>query len=163
MYSLYLYSDWHMKRNGSQYGFWTGKSYLHGSEYFPVCSTSDNKLQKKWYKSLKRAITSGGKAFDKYGYVTGFDVEDEEGNIVYRSYKDSDVIDKSDTNNYTPIEVESIPIAISNVTVNEKIQMLIDKYQQRLDNLEVLTSFTFEDGKREVLESVIADLRDIKE
>lgn len=56
-----------------------------------------------------------------------------------------------------------LPIIKTENTVNKKIEMLIDKYQSRLDDLEVLTEFTFEDGKREVLKSVIADLQSIME
>ena len=61
MYALYFYSDYHMKRTTSQYGYWTGKSYKHDELLFPVSSTALNGLDKKWYKSLKRAIIGGKK------------------------------------------------------------------------------------------------------
>lgn len=163
MYSIYFYNDWYMKRIGSQYGYWTGKSYTYGTELFPVCATSDNKLPIKWYKSLKRAITGAEKAMDKFGYVTGYDIEDDAGDIAYRSYNSTDVIDNSGENSYTPKEIVEVPIIKADYTISEKVEMMISKYQSQLDSLEVLTEFTFEDGKREVLESVIADLHSIME
>ena len=72
-------------------------------------------------------------------------------------------MDKSNRNSHTSKEVYDIPVIETEHTVNKKIEMLIDKYQSRLDDLEVLTEFTFEDGKREVLKSVIADLQSIME
>lgn len=84
MYSIYLYSDGSFTRNSSQYGYWAGKSYDHTDCIYPVCENTI--YQRKQYKSLKRAITSGNIAINKYGYVCGFDVEDEQGNVVYKSY-----------------------------------------------------------------------------
>lgn len=84
VYSIYLYSDGSFTRNSSQYGYWVGKSYDHTDCTYPVCENTI--YQRKQYKSLKRAITSGNIAIDKYGYVYGFDVEDEQGNVVYKSY-----------------------------------------------------------------------------
>ena len=81
MYYIYLYSDSRYSKTSSVYGYWTGKSYTVQGEEYPVCEHSE--YERKEYKSLKRAISSGEAATKKYGYVCGFDVEDENGNVVY--------------------------------------------------------------------------------
>lgn len=86
MYSIYFYNDWTNRRTSSQYGFWTGKSYIYQGELFPVSATFGCVALRKWYKSLKRAIDGAEKALEKYGYVTAYDIEDENGNIVYKSH-----------------------------------------------------------------------------
>lgn len=85
MYSIYLYSNNSFSRSNSQYGYWAGKSYTHLDGTYPVCENTT--YPRKEYQSLKRAITGGNIAIDKYGYVCGFDVEDNNGNVVYKSYE----------------------------------------------------------------------------
>ena len=89
MYYMYLYSDDSYQRSAAQYGYWSGKSYVFQGADFPVCDTNYNYLEKKRYKNLKNAIKGGNIAQEKYGYVTGFDIEDDSGNIVYESRNDS--------------------------------------------------------------------------
>lgn len=85
MYYIYLYSNNEHKRSSNQYGYWTRKSYIvQGGEY-PACEDPTSKYKRKEYKNLKRAISSGETAMKKYGYVRGFDVEDEKENVVYES------------------------------------------------------------------------------
>lgn len=98
MYYIYLYSDDDYKRSSGQYGYWSGKSYIFQGMDFPVCDTDYNYPKKKCYKSLKRAIKSGQIACDKYGYCTGFDVEDDNRNVVYKTYKDSSDIEYKASN-----------------------------------------------------------------
>lgn len=86
MYYVYLYSDKFFKRNLMQYGYWTGKHYMHQGDMFPVCSKNKNE-QTKAYTSIKRANNGGLSAFDKFEYVTGFDIEDEKGNVMFKSYE----------------------------------------------------------------------------
>lgn len=88
MYCIYLYSENDYKRNSCQYGYWSGKSYTVQGEEYPVVDDGISEYNKrKMYKSLKRAILGGKIAYNKYCYVTGFDVDDEMGNVVYKSYK----------------------------------------------------------------------------
>lgn len=88
MYFLYLYSDKDFRKPDSTYGYWTGKSYVVQDHEYPIIynKISSEKYQKKKYKYLKRAISGGQNAMDKYMHVCGFDVEDEDENVVYRSY-----------------------------------------------------------------------------
>ena len=95
MYYIYLYSDNKYSKHVNQYGYWTGKSYTVQGEEYPVCENDEYK--RKEYKSLKRAISSGEAAKNKYGYVCGFDVEDENENIVYELHGSSSK--KSEKNN----------------------------------------------------------------
>ena len=85
MYYIYLYNDKHYKRTGMQYGYWSGKQYMHDQELFPVCSHTKGG---KAYSSIKRANNGGWSAVEKFAYVTGFDIEDEKGNVVYQSHND---------------------------------------------------------------------------
>lgn len=84
MYYIYLYSENDFKRSGNNYGYWTGKTYIIQGEEYPII---ENEYKRKEYKSLKRAIKGGEIAYSKYGYVCGFDIEDKNENIVYRSYE----------------------------------------------------------------------------
>lgn len=96
MYSIYLYGDRKYRRPDTFYGYWTGKTYIHDEDLFPVHQDNFDILKIKIYKSLKRAIIGGENAIEKYTYVCGFDVEDENGNIVYKSYKNN-TFDWNDT------------------------------------------------------------------
>ncbi len=87
MYNIYLYSDIDFRRGGNNYGYWTGKSYIVQGQEYPIVETKTNQCKRKEYKSLKRAISGGEIAYEKYAYVCGFDIEDENENVVYQSYK----------------------------------------------------------------------------
>ena len=100
MYYIYLYSDHRyskfIKEFGyNEYGYWTGKSYTVQGERYPVCE--NNEYKRKGYKSLKRAISSGEGAIEKYGYVDEFDIKDEGGNVIYKSYEISSEKSKMDS------------------------------------------------------------------
>lgn len=86
MYYIFFYNDNYFKRTVQQYGYYSGRYYTHHGEYFPVCSHQKNEKNKS-YTSIKRAKNGGFSAIDKFGYVTGFDIEDINGNVLYRSYK----------------------------------------------------------------------------
>lgn len=95
IYYIYLYNDRCNERSNSQYGYWSGKSYtFHGNNY-PVCENEISKYKRKGYKSLKRAICGGKIAQTRYSLTLGFDVEDENGNIVYKSYESMLETDKT--------------------------------------------------------------------
>jgi hypothetical protein len=85
MYSIYLYSDDSYRRGIKQYGYWAGRTYYKNECTFPVVESDIN--ARKTYKSLTRAINGGEIIEDKCGYVIGFDIEDDKGNVVYKSYK----------------------------------------------------------------------------
>lgn len=87
MFYIYLYSNGKYNTHTNQYGYWAGKSYIVQGEEYPLCENSEYK--RKEYKSLKRAISGGKSAKNKYGYVCGFDVEDENGNVVYELHESS--------------------------------------------------------------------------
>lgn len=98
MYYIYLYSEDDYKRRFNQYGYWSGKSYIFQGVNFPLCDDDYDYPKKKCYKSLKRAIKGGQIACDKYGFCTGFDVEDDNQNVVYKTYKDSSDIESKESN-----------------------------------------------------------------
>lgn len=95
MYFVYLYCDNKYQRSTSiQYGYWSGASYIREESVFPIVSDGYNGKERKKYKTLNRAIKGGYLAIEKYTYCCGFDVEDENGNIVYESF------DKETKNKY---------------------------------------------------------------
>lgn len=113
MYYIYLYSD----HKYNEYGYWTGKSYIVQGERYPVCE--NNEYKRKEYKSLKRAISSGECAIEKYGYVDGFDIKDESGNVIYKSYE---TLSKKDEKNslYVCNDVIQEPSKIDNKLESRK-------------------------------------------
>ena len=102
MYYIYLYSNNVHSKSSNQYGYWTGKSYTVEGEGYPVCENSTYK--RKEYKSLQRSIYAGEIATKKYGYVCGFDIEDENGNIVYKSNRED--YNKIENNNKSELDDE---------------------------------------------------------
>lgn len=87
MYSIYLYcEDSFRKSEVMQYGYWCGKSYAMYENTFPVCKQRGEERKIKWYKHLKRAINAGESAIQKYTYVIGYDIDDEQGNTIYESH-----------------------------------------------------------------------------
>lgn len=89
MFYIYLYCDDKYERSTAiQYGYWSGSSYIRGENVFPIVADGSNTKERKKYKTLNRAIRSGHIAIEKYTYCCGFDIEDENSNIVYKSFKD---------------------------------------------------------------------------
>lgn len=131
MYSIYLYSNNSFSRSNSQYSYWAGKSYTHLDGTFPICENTT--YPRKKYQSLKRAITGGNIAIDKYGYVCGFDIEDNNGNVVYKSYEQ--------------IEEKKNPFAW-NDTIQKLYEMKLDREEEcRIIANRVRTgTFTMSDG-----------------
>ena len=86
MFYIYLYSTDDFERSCEDYGYWSGKCYRKYETYFPVC-TCEITEQTKAYTSIKRANSGGIGAYNKFSYVTGFDIEDEKGNVMFKSYE----------------------------------------------------------------------------
>lgn len=140
MYYIYLYSGKDFKRPDN-YGYWTGKSYfVQGNEY-PVIYNEISKNRRKEYKSLKRAIKGGEITCERYGYVSGFNIEDESENIVYSSYKtckpesqnsNNYVVDKNNTKGklsiFTPTLDRMVEIQEQSQLCGEFLDWFLHRY-----------------------------------
>lgn len=122
MYSIYLYCDDRYGRCSSQYGYWAGKFYKNKEYFYPVCEEINRDyLKRKEYIILKRAISSGKIIMDKCAFVTGFEVEDENGNILYE-YQPYKVVDTKRKD----IDIENIDEENSYVTVTQSTDQKLD-------------------------------------
>lgn len=134
MYYVYLYSDKFFKRNLMQYGYWSGKQYICKGECFPVCSENKDE-QTKVYTSIKRANNGGMSSLERFVFVTGYDVEDEKGNILFKSYQNKVSLKNNSGNSqkkedkpveYIPEEKEQPACWLVRIGTNIELKMQIN-------------------------------------
>ena len=75
MFVIFLSSNREHEDNSEAYGYWSGKLYKFGENYFPICN-SEVCSQTKRYTTYNRAKNGANKALDKCWYVERYLVED---------------------------------------------------------------------------------------
>lgn len=165
MFYLYLYDNLRCNHTSNTYGYYTGKSYTVQGLAYPVIYNGTNGFSRKEYTSLRRAITGGIAAKEKYGYVLTFDIEDEKGNIVYESnqrvntnLQQKNLSERDRTNNLNTItnsvSVKSKKIQVAIKHIEEVPYNLTDiEIENYLKNKYPNTEFMWSDNSIDIFET----------
>ncbi len=85
MFTVYLYDNIGHSRDKNKYGYWNGGSHTVKGKKFPIICDDNNGLMPRKYTSVGRAVTGADKARDKFQNIGGYDIEDDNNIVVYRS------------------------------------------------------------------------------
>ncbi len=85
MYMVYLYDNIGHSRAKNNYGYWDGRFRTVNGKRFPVICSDSSGSKPKQYSTIGRAITGAEKAHDKFQNIGGYDIEDDNKIVVYRS------------------------------------------------------------------------------
>ncbi len=85
MYMVYLYDNIGRSRDKNKYGYWNGGSHTVKGKKFPVICDDNNSLKPRKYTSVGRAVMGADKARDKFQNICGYDIENDDKIVVYRS------------------------------------------------------------------------------